>query len=221
MDLYDRIESTRFVGREFLVWIWWKSELFEGEMELRDFGPSEVWIDDQLILEARGEDVEQSRFKGGSPSSSPEAKESLRQGKVPTKARISISRDTRDFSFVIDAESFALSGVKTPALLQDEKEERFYERMYLLEELEEMLSALFSEFLILRVSPSWGKTIAPAIRAWVRDEPKLTQKGYLKIVERLTESTPKKTAKPKTVPAKKPQRSPAPAKTTSSKTLSA
>lgn len=185
MELYDRIEKTRFLGREFLVWIWWKSELLEGEMVVGEYGPCEVWIDDQLTLEARGEAIEQSKLKGGSPSATPEAKEALRQGKVPTKARLSMVREELDYSFILDGESFNLSGAKTPALLKDEPEERFYERMYLIEEMEDMLQALFREFLLVRLSDQWEARVAPAIRAWVRDEPEMGVTEHKEIVQQV------------------------------------
>jgi hypothetical protein len=194
MDLFERIERTRFLGREFLVWVWWKSDLVEGRMELGEAGPCEVWIDDQMILEARGEVVEQTRLRGAAPGASAEAKEALRSGKVPTKARLSITRDEQEYSFVFDGESFALSGVRLPALLQDEREERFYERMYLCEELEEMLAALFREFLALRTSPLWEARVAPAIRGWVRDEPELEAEEYGELLAEVALPKPKRKA---------------------------
>jgi hypothetical protein len=184
MDLHDLIERTRFLGREFIVWLWWKSDLFEGKMELGEKGSFEVWPDDQITLEADGEQVERSQLKGASPAATPEAMEALRQGKVPTKVRISISQEERVFSFALIADSFALSGVKTPELLQDEADERLFERMYLLEELDEMVTILFGEFLTLRVTNAWEEVVAPAIRAWVREEPAMNQDEYLEILER-------------------------------------
>ena len=29
MQLVDRVEKRRFVGREFLLWLWFESEIFE------------------------------------------------------------------------------------------------------------------------------------------------------------------------------------------------
>jgi hypothetical protein len=209
MDLHEMIEQTRFLGRELLVWMWWKSDLFEGRMDVTGHGECEVWIDDQITLEAAGAKVERSQLRGTSPAASPEAREALRQGKVPTKARISITLpgvartsetrggkaerrttrkdpdpvpEEREFGFVLHAETLALSSVKTPALLQDEIEERFYERMYLLEELDSVLRALVAEFFRLRVSRNWDTEFAPAIRAWVRDEPGMTRQRYLALV---------------------------------------
>lgn len=190
MDLFDIIEQTRFLGREFLVWLWWRSELLDGEADLPEHGACEVWIDDQITLEAQGEQVERSALRGASPALSPEAKEALRQGKVPIKARISIAKDERDFGFVLNTDSFALSSVKMPTLLQDEPEERFYERMYLLEELDSMISAVYGEFLLVRVSAAWEKEIAPAIRAWVREEDGMDRERYLAVVKKVRAATP-------------------------------
>ncbi len=182
MDLYDLIEKTRFLGREFIVWLWWKSDRFEGKLELLGQGPYEVWLDDQITLEAEGEQVERSQLRGAAPATTPEAMEALRQGKVPTKARISISRDEREFTFVLVADSFSLSSVKPPSLLQDEVEERFYERMYLLEELDGLLLSLFKEFLLLRASAVWDSELAPGIRSWVKEEPTITRARYQELL---------------------------------------
>ena len=189
MDLYEMVESTRFLGREWLLWLWWKSDLFDGEMSIGRYGDGAVWIDDSLTLELRGEAVEQSRMKGTAPAATPEAKEALRHGKMPTKARISLSLGDKDFSFVFEGETFALSGVRLPELLKDEWEERFYERMYLLEELDDLIAALYREFLDLRLSAAWDQTIVPAIRAWISNEETLAPDEYLRIIEGLAESS--------------------------------
>ena len=42
MDLFDKIEKTGFLGQEFILWTWWKSELFDGQMELDELGSFEI-----------------------------------------------------------------------------------------------------------------------------------------------------------------------------------
>jgi len=49
----DTIENTRFLGPEFLVWMWFKSELFGSELELDGYGQIELWLDSQLVLESQ------------------------------------------------------------------------------------------------------------------------------------------------------------------------
>ncbi|MEO1271034.1 MAG: hypothetical protein AAFX99_23335, partial [Myxococcota bacterium] len=125
---------------------------------------------DSLTLEAVVVETEQSKLKGASPSVSPEAREALRQGKLPTQARLRIVQDQQEYAFVFKAPDFMLSGVRIPALLSEEEDEKFYERMYLIEELEAIIHDLYGEFLALRLSPVWTATLVPWLRNWVMSE---------------------------------------------------
>ena len=183
MDLLDVIESGRFVGREFLVWLWFESEVLDGRFELPDpdGGSFDLWFESQLTLEAQRSEKEKSRLVGAAPSMTSEAHEALRRGKLPTKARIRIERGEQPYGFVLDAETLSLSGVTLPALMKDDDEERFYERMYLLEQLEAMVDMLYSTFLTLRLDSSWDDQVLPVIRDWIHDPEQVPVAKYKKI----------------------------------------
>ncbi len=170
MDLIDQIEKHRFLGSEALVWLWFESELNEGRLEVPGVGPAEVYLEGQLTLTF---DKEQSKLKGQAPSASPEAREALRQGKLPTNAKLRVARGELEYSFTFTAGTLALSAVKIPAIVKekDDVDEQFYERMYLVEELEALFTALYARFLALRLSPAWESEVVPAIRSWVHDKP--------------------------------------------------
>ncbi|WP_437722692.1 hypothetical protein [Sorangium sp. So ce861] len=168
MSLAELIEQRRFVGREFLVWLWFESELFEGRFSLDVLGVCELWLEGQITLV---QEKEQSRLKGAAPSSAPEAHEALRQGKLPSQARVRVTRGELEYAFLFNADAFALAGVKIPSVVKDAVDEQFYERMYLIEELETLFAALYGEFLALRLSAAWETGVLPFIRAWVRGEP--------------------------------------------------
>ena len=165
MDLVDKIERSRFLGRELLVWLWYESERREGVLPLPGGEACELWLEEQLTLVADMEKAE-SKLKAGAPSATPEAKEALRQGKLPTKAKMRISRGPQSWSFVFDADSLSVSGVKVPAQITEDTDEKFYERMQLVEELEAMLGGLYERFVELRTSQGW-ESEAAAIREWV------------------------------------------------------
>lgn len=167
MHLVDLVEKRRFMGREFMLWLWFQSEIREGRIEVEGFGPCEIWLEGQLTLV---QEKEQSRLKGATPSTAPEAKEALRQGKMPTQARVRVERGELAFTFLLQADSLGLSGVRIPAEVKDEGDEKFYERMYLIEELEALVGAVFGDFLAQRLSPAWEQAVAPAMRAWIRGE---------------------------------------------------
>lgn len=167
MNLADLIEKRRFLGREFLVWLWFESEIMEGRFDIDGFGPCEILLEGHIAL---NQEKEQSRMKGAAPSATPEAHEALRQGKLPAQARVRVTRGELEFAFVFTAETLGLSAVKIPKVINEEGDEQFYERMYLVEDLEAMLASLYAKFTALRLSTAWDAALVPAIRAWVRDE---------------------------------------------------
>jgi hypothetical protein len=182
LDLVDLIEKRRFVGQEFLVFLWFESELFEGRFDAAGVGPCEIWLEGQITL---SQDKEQSRLKGAAPSAAPEAHEALKQGKLPTQARVRVTRGELEYAFLFTAETLALSAVKLPSLVKEETDEQFYERMYLLEELEALLGTLYGEFLALRLSTAWETEAMPALRAWVRGEAIADPAAYRKARSRV------------------------------------
>lgn len=173
MDLIDLIESRRFLGSEFLMWLWFKSECYDGLFDLGpDKRPIEVILDDAMTLEAFLAETERNTFKGGAPAYSPEAKVALRQGKRLSRAKIRVIEEGREWVFTIKAETLDLSSINIPAVLSREEDEKFYERMFLVEEIENIMAALYAEFMGIRLSSSWDQALLPVMRQWIlSDEP--------------------------------------------------
>jgi hypothetical protein len=179
MDLVDLINTRRFLGNEFLLWLWFKSECFEAQLHTDEHDTLEVWIDDALTLEAYLAETERNTISGGSPAYSPEAKTALRHGKRPTKAKLGVVKEGREWTFTLKAEDLSFSGVKIPALLSREEEEQFYERMFLLEELEQIVATLYQEFLTIRLDvPTWNEVMLPALKEWVQRDEVCTTEHY-------------------------------------------
>lgn len=171
MDLLDRIHRTAFLGPEFLTWLWYESEQREGVFDLGgELGEIELWFDDKLVVSSPSVNAQENFFKGGHPTTSLEARTALRLGKLASQAAIRIVRGGQEWSFTLKAHDLSVAGVKLPAVLSKEDDDRFYERMLLLEQLDGMLKGLYGRFLKRRVSRDWGEEDLPAIRAWVAGE---------------------------------------------------
>lgn len=175
MALLDQIHRTAFLGAEFLTWLWFRSEHDEnftvGEMDTGEsLEPFELYFDDKLTVGSAIVNAQENLFKGGHPSSSLEARTALKLGKLAHEAKVRIMRGTQEWSFVLRAENIAVSGVKLPAVLSREEDDRFYERMFLQEELDHMIKGLFAVFLRRRLADSWESVDLPAIQAWIRGE---------------------------------------------------
>lgn len=153
-ELADLIAAKRFLGAEFLLWLWHKDDVDDGLHELPDES-IEIHFDDQLRLEGFLAEAEQSALKGGAPAHSPEAHQALQVGKRVAKAKLRLVKVEREWVFTIDASTFQLSGVKTPGLLTREDDEPLFERLYLINELEQALFGVYRTFLNERLAPTW------------------------------------------------------------------
>jgi hypothetical protein len=182
-DMMERVETTRFLGNEFLTWLWFTSETAEGRVKLGAKKELELWLDRSLELRSRVEGSERLTLQGMAPTATPEARQALKQDKLPHKARINVRVDEQDFAFVLTAPMFALSAATLPAVLsKQDADEMFLERMRLLEQLENALDALYAKFLRGRLSSKWSTQLLPALHAWVGEDRQLTAAAYSNLV---------------------------------------
>ncbi|MEY2934054.1 MAG: hypothetical protein RL033_4803 [Pseudomonadota bacterium] len=170
MDLVDRIETSRFLGGEFALWLWFSRDVMAGVLDIPGQGMLEVALESSLLLVDPLTDTERVTVRGFDPLASEEAERALLVGKLPRKVGLRIVFEQNEWIATIDAASFVLSGVKLPALLSEGEEEHFHERMRFLEQLHDLVQGLYRNFLRVRLSPQWEATLLPAMRGWVRGE---------------------------------------------------
>ena len=168
MDLLDKMNRVTFLGPEFLTWLWYRTET-AGEVFTcpQMEGPFEIWFDDRLVVGSTMVNAQENFFKGGHPPTSLEARTALRLGKLATEARLRLVSGTKEWTFLFKGASMELSGVKIPGILSKEDDDRLYERLYLLEQLDNAMKGLFGQFLKLRLSDEWSQSELPAIQTWV------------------------------------------------------
>jgi hypothetical protein len=182
-DLAALVEKNRFVGREWLLWLWFESELHETHLRASNGKTCALWIETQITLAA---DQEEARIKSGMPATTPEAKQALRQGKLPKQARMHAVVDDHEFCWVLKADELAVGALKVPGELKADadRHEALYERMRLVEELEAVLEALFADFIALRLSPAWATGVVPALQSWAYGE-RVDEKAYAAVRARI------------------------------------
>ena len=168
MDFVERVQRTQFLGIEFLTWLWYQEELNDGLFKLGgEIGDIEVWFEDKLTMGSTALDEQQDVFKGGRPSTSPEARSALKLGKMAQSARIRIIHGEQEWELTLKAEPLCMSAIKLPEVLAKETHAHFFERMFLLEHLDRLFKTLYQSFLELRLSAEWTQTILPNLQTWV------------------------------------------------------
>ena len=169
-DLLERIESTRFLGSEFLLWLWLRAEIVNTPITLPELGEYQVWLDNHLTLQSDIDPNERVTVRGAAPSGSPEAREAVRAQKFPVRARIAIRSEERDFACVLVAQRLAVASGMIPAVLTKDTDDAFQERMTLVERLSDSLDGLYGAFLQDRLTATWKEAWEPAIVCWAEDE---------------------------------------------------
>jgi hypothetical protein len=168
MDLVDRVETTRFLGGEFLLWLWYLQETNE---QPASGGPFAVVMAPLRLAEALSP-AENVVVHGRNACGSAEARQALRQGKLPTKAGLLLERDGESYTLSLDANRWAISGLKLPEPEErNAEDDRLGYRMELLERVEDWIEMLFADFLKFRLAEDWEQTTLPRLQAWIASDP--------------------------------------------------
>jgi len=181
VDLVDRIETTRFLGNEFLLWLWFAGDVTGGMHELGDGSVVEVSLENQLKLIDPLSARESISMRGEDPFGSPEADQALKHGKLPAKVQLRLKQGESEWIASLNGPALALSGIKLPALLDEAADEPLFERLRLLEQLDDLLHELYRQFLTVRLSPSWTSEILPAMKRWVAGDVTLDPAAWTRL----------------------------------------
>jgi hypothetical protein len=166
-DLVDRIETTRFLGSEFLLWLWLRTELVGGELSLTNLGKVEVWLDQQLTLCSPVDPKESVVIRGMAPADGAEAREAVRAQKLPVAGHVVMRTREGDFTFVLKGMDLAIASGRVPPAITDEGGDAFADRLERVQTLMTLLDRLFVRFLSERLTPLWPSAWEPAISAWL------------------------------------------------------
>lgn len=156
-------------GREFLTWLYWRTDKEGGKFNLEKSGEVTVWVDDKMLFKDATEKPASCALSGGDPARAPEARAALAGGKRLSRVKLGLRRGEREWSFTLDGETLDLAALKLPALLTDQEDEKLYERLALLEEAAFVVDELFGEYARTRLSDAWEKKDLAWITRWIAE----------------------------------------------------
>lgn len=175
MDLVDLIAEKRFLGQEFLTWLWYKSEERGGSIQLKNDGDITVVFEKHMLLESGEGESAEKLICTGLQTELQEARTGLQMGKKLEQARIVIGHMSNEYSFTFAAALMEFRNVrlpkteateKDPAADPEEAEGMVLERIYLIEELVRLVNELFRLYLDIRLSDQWRDELIK-VRNWV------------------------------------------------------
>ncbi len=175
MDLVDLIAEKRFIGQEFLTWLWFKSEERGGLVEIHGVGDIVVVFEKHMLLEYGEGESNEKCICSGLQSELQEARTGLKMGKKLEQARLQLISGDYEYNFTLAAALMEFRNVKLPKTAgteegrtdnAEETEGMILERIFLFEELVRLVNALFRVFLEYRTGDGWQEELSK-VRAWV------------------------------------------------------
>lgn len=176
MDLVDLIQEKRFLGQEFLAWLWYKSEERGGYVDLPSTGDILVVFEKHMLLEFGEGEASEKVICRGLQTELREAREGMRFAKKPEQARVRIARGDYEYGVTLTAATLEFRNVKLPKTAgteggddPDNLEGQILERIALFEDLSFLVNELFRTFISIRASDRWHEELEN-IRKWVAVE---------------------------------------------------
>jgi recombination associated protein RdgC len=166
MKALELIEQGRFLGEEFLLWLWMRG-LTEGGTSGQDGDTSACFVDDDVQLASERGDVKELSLRKGNPQESLEAFEALSRGMRPCKAKLRILAGDMEWVFTLGAAQLEVSAMKLPPTQAKDLHGRVSDRLFLLEEGTAHLERRFVLFLKYRHEDPSG--LENDLKTWIKD----------------------------------------------------
>ena len=171
LDVAVAYNRYRFLGDEFLTWLWFIIETQQDEIRNLDQDPIFLEIGNRMALENRRSNAVETITIKGDDAGLEEGLMALKKGALITELNLVFRIAEQKWQFSLKGESLNISGLKTPETARPETKEEVegfvLEKIYLYDKLIQFLDILFERFVHLRTSDRWDSEVIPRIRNWI------------------------------------------------------
>ncbi len=174
-DIIDLIAEKDFLGKEFLTWLWFRSDSGRGVVTAYNGVDIAVTFERFIMLESGRGDSEESVTCRGLQASLSEGISALASGKKVSRAHIRIGTGEYDWKLTISGSTFDISSLKVPKTVQAGHEEhedlsyesRVLERGFMILAAIKTMDELFYTFLRKRLSDDEWPAEKQGINQWI------------------------------------------------------
>lgn len=164
-------ESSRdFIGNEFLMWLWYHTDVESDTIELADKSEVTLMLARTLSLECPRGQTGHETISSEGPTRLPEARRAIQSGKLPRKVGLTLVRHSEQYELTLHAETLAVGGAKLPP--PDEAADargKLDDRANQLRAMIETLDLLYDAFGQKRFGREWEKELA-GMQKWLKRE---------------------------------------------------
>lgn len=175
LDVAVSYNKYKFLGNEFLTWLWY---IIENEINISELtGDKEnnisLEIGNSIVFEnSLGNDSTEKISIKGDDADLEEGTTALKKGAVVTDINLALKIDENEFKFTLKGENMNITGLKTPATgtieNKDDIEGAILEKAFLYNMVFKVIDNLFLNFIKKRISEDWKNSELPKIREWIK-----------------------------------------------------
>jgi hypothetical protein len=161
-------EANRdFLGNEFLLWLWYYADAISDTIQLPDATEAAFMFSGGVKVDDPAGRSGYGTLNSDSAPRLPEARTAVRHGKLPRKAALTVVRQGEQFSFILQAETLAVTSAKLPPPGDDVSGRGIAEhRLQAVRNLAETVEQMYAAFLARRMAAGWADEL-DGMRAWL------------------------------------------------------
>ncbi len=172
LDLSVAYNRYRFLGDEFLTWLWFLIETDQNAFRTIDPECTALEIGSRIVLENRkSKSLERITIKGDDAGLE-EGHLALKKGALLAELSLVFKTGENQWQFSVKGESLNLSNLKTPGPplppSPEEMEGFLLDKTGQLNKINRFIELAFKMFIHLRVTKKWTAQVAPNIKKWIR-----------------------------------------------------
>ena len=171
LDVSVSYNRYKFLGYEFLTWLWFVIEKESGFLSGMVDKPSSLHIGNRLVLENRSHDRLEMITITGDEAGLEEGALALKKGALVKELNLVFKTGELDYQFTIRAESLHIVNLKVPQTgtieTAEDLEGAVLEKAHLYELILGVIDGLFQTFINRRLSEDWDKKEVERLRGWI------------------------------------------------------
>lgn len=170
LDIAVAYNRYKFLGNQFLTWLWFLIETDQGRLRKYDTDLVSLTVGNRLVLENTRNNAKETVTIKGDNASLEEGLVALTKGAVVTEIHLAYKTGAQTWEFSLKGESLNISNLKLPETgpveTPEDLEGVVLEKVYLIEKVIGLVNNLFTRFIHLRVSNTWQNQTMSLIRKW-------------------------------------------------------
>ena len=176
IDIATAYNRYKFLGHEFLTWLWYLIEDGGHQLGQPDPPPILLALGKRIVLENPREDHAEKITIKGDYANFEAGILPLRQGSLVTELSMEAKSAEMTWTFNLKGESLSVSNMKIsttgPIESLDDVEGAVLEKVYSLEKILQFIDTLFERFIKMRVAKDWDERVVPQMRDWIVENEK-------------------------------------------------